>query len=136
MLGILGIPTLSNAYCPPNCRDGEEPATIQPSAPPSTQEPVVAESKIDLSKPESQSLARITDRVFFDISFGGKNRSRIVVGLYGEVVPKTVENFKLLATGAKGYGYNGTEFFRVVPGLQASIARRRPHLLSSPARRR
>jgi len=120
ILGILGFPTLSNAYCPPNCREGEEPATIQPAAPPAAEEPAVAESKIDLSKPESQSLARITDRVFFDISFGGKNRSRIVVGLYGDVVPKTVENFKLLATGAKGYGYNGTEFFRVVPGLQVS----------------
>jgi hypothetical protein len=46
----------------------------------------------------------ITDRVFFDISVDGSSVGRIVFGLFGKVVPKTVENFVVLSTGDKGFG--------------------------------
>ena len=34
--------------------------------------------------------AKVTDVVFFDITIGGKVAGRIEIGLFGEVVPKTV----------------------------------------------
>ena len=42
---------------------------------------------------------KITDRVFFDISIGGEEVGRIVMGIYGATVPKTAANFVALATG-------------------------------------
>lgn len=62
--------------------------------------------------------------VFFDVTFSGRYAGRIIFLLYDEKAPKSVENFRALATGERGVNdkginlhYKNTTFHRVVHGL-------------------
>merc|ERR1711964_172951 len=57
---------------------------------------------------------KVTDMVWFDISIGGGATERIEIGLFGDVVPKTVKNFAELALKPEGEGYKGSKFHRVI----------------------
>jgi cyclophilin family peptidyl-prolyl cis-trans isomerase len=57
----------------------------------------------------------MSSNVFFDITIDGDAVGRIVFKLYDDVVPKTARNFRELATGQHGFGYEGSGFHRVIP---------------------
>ncbi|XP_026380424.1 peptidyl-prolyl cis-trans isomerase CYP21-1-like [Papaver somniferum] len=65
---------------------------------------------------KAEEVHEITQRVFLDVDIGEQRIGRLVIGLYGQVVPKTVENFRALCTGEMGKGVNGKELhYKGVP---------------------
>lgn len=66
-----------------------------------------------------QADPEITDYVVFDITMGNNYAGQIVIGLFGNDVPKTVENFKALASegvckNGRPVQYAGSIFHRVI----------------------
>jgi peptidyl-prolyl cis-trans isomerase B (cyclophilin B) len=62
----------------------------------------------------------VTKKVYFDMELDDlpvRPVGRIVIGLFGEVAPKTVANFAALANSTFGYGYPGTVFHRIIKGF-------------------
>ena len=57
--------------------------------------------------------------MYLEISVGGEKYGQISIELKADVVPETAENFKLLCTGAKGFGYKGSVIHRVLKGFMA-----------------
>lgn len=73
------------------------------------------------------TLETVTDIVYFDIEIDEESAGRIVFGLFGDVVPRTVKNFVELADGDLGIGlrgdyelaYKDSFFHRIIPGFMA-----------------
>ncbi|EFJ50807.1 hypothetical protein VOLCADRAFT_120616 [Volvox carteri f. nagariensis] len=79
------------------------------------------EALLESDKPDCS----FTHRVGLKISIAGQPAGTVVCGLYGNVVPKTVENFRALVTGEKGTSprsgrplhLKGCGFHRIIPGF-------------------
>jgi len=88
-------------------------------------EPVGERFLLQGEKKKATLTFDVTQKCFLDIEIDEKRMGRIVLGLYGNEMPRTVENFKCLCTGEKGTSeitgeplhYKGTRFHRVMPGF-------------------
>ncbi|KAH1109142.1 hypothetical protein GLYMA_04G004300v4 [Glycine max] len=65
---------------------------------------------------EKEEELEITDRVFLDVDIDGQRLGRILIGLYGKVVPKTVGEKGKNASGVKLH-YKGIPFHRIISGF-------------------
>jgi len=64
---------------------------------------------------QEKPAAAANPKVFFDVTIGDEKAGRIVMELFADVVPKTAENFRQLATHEKGFGFKGSIFHRIIP---------------------
>ncbi|GIL57128.1 hypothetical protein Vafri_12342 [Volvox africanus] len=79
------------------------------------------EALLESDRPDTTT----THRVGLKVSIGGEPAGTVVCGLYGNVVPKTAENFRALVTGEKGVSLlsgkplhlRGCTFHRIIPGF-------------------
>ena len=78
-----------------------------------------------LALPSLEGAPRVTQRAYMDYTIGGEPAGRLVMGLFGDVVPATVANFAGLCRGDKTLPsgrpkrFAGSKMHRIIPGFMA-----------------
>ena len=83
-------------------------------------------SLLSLATAAYAAIDTVTQKVYFDIEIDGQPEGRIVMGMFGDTVPKTTKNFATLCDGSAGTGnagkplhFKGSKFHRIIPGFMA-----------------
>ncbi|WP_218110058.1 peptidylprolyl isomerase [Oligoflexus tunisiensis] len=80
-----------------------------------------APAKVEATTKKEKDPKEVTRKCFFDINIDGKPAGKIVIGLFGNTAPKTVDNFMEICIGQKtaknpkGLTYKGSKFHRIIP---------------------
>ncbi|KZV29620.1 hypothetical protein F511_00898 [Dorcoceras hygrometricum] len=128
------------AYCPTTPASLPPPIRCHQKLPLSRRSLLYLSTTLPFSSPLSSAVAAtpdtsITDRVFLDLSLcpsyfqsrtlgeydlsvctDSEPVGRLVLGLYGNLLPITVSNFKAMCTGSSGSSYKGTLIHKIFPG--------------------
>eukprot|EP00986_Skeletonema_menzelii_P011818 scaffold6210_cov143-Skeletonema_menzelii.AAC.5 len=64
----------------------------------------------------SVDFPKITNKVYLDVKFGKYKTKRMVIGLFGDIMPKATENFLTLCSNGD-VSYAGTTFYRVISDM-------------------
>ena len=74
----------------------------------------------------AEPLDKVTQKTYLEVQIDGQPAGKIVIGLFGNTVPKTTQNFASLCTGEAGNGlsgkplnYKNTPLHRIIPGFMA-----------------
>uniref|UniRef100_A0A0N5AJG6 Peptidyl-prolyl cis-trans isomerase n=1 Tax=Syphacia muris TaxID=451379 RepID=A0A0N5AJG6_9BILA len=59
------------------------------------------------------------NKVFMDLTADNTSIGRLTFELRNDICPLTAENFRVLCTGERGFGYEGCLFYRIIPGFCA-----------------
>lgn len=60
-------------------------------------------------------------RVFLKVAANDEALGSVTVELFSHIVPKTAENFRVLCTGERGFGFKNSIFHRVIPDFMCQV---------------
>lgn len=93
------------------------PSFVEPALADEDQSETPTSSSDDTTIDPSIDCPKITQKVYLDVKFAKfKEPKKLVIGLFGDVMPKAVDNFSTLSTG-NDLSYNGATFYRVLSGM-------------------
>lgn len=77
------------------------------------EDPMISRSDVGMIN-LNETMPDVTNVCWLDISVGESPSQRVEISLFGKVAPRTAANFKALAKGEPGWGYTGSEIFRII----------------------
>lgn len=82
----------------------------------------------DSSSASAHQMSRIQEhsrdtnpRVFLRVAADQEPLGLIAIELFSHIVPKTAENFRVLCTGERGFGFKNSIFHRVIPDFMCQV---------------